>query len=320
MIKDGYGLPVETLWSLHGDRCPDTAFRIGEDHLEQAIQAAAKVLEAEGVIYGDSTTVVERLKKTSLSGSAVSGKDEPTSEYEHKNLMSYLSYMQAYGGSVRICFFPFKVEEEELKKMYSTLLLRAYSMQTITFNIDHDRLVELDYFENASGIKPSSIAFDDPNDAFPPVVPRSNGENADEVNDILSHIKTKSFPELVRAEGLIHSICACKNNGKDLLSEGIISFDKLITSREDVIGHLLRYGMPFETAFNISEAVRKGRFRFHPHCDRWVEEMTNHGINKRFIESLERISYLFTRSVSIQMAVTDYRIAWYKAFHPEIEV
>lgn len=320
MINDGYDLPAETLWSLHGDRCPDTAFRIGEDHLEQAIQAAAKVLDAEGVIFGDSTTVVERLKKTALSGSTVSGKDEPASEYEYKNLMSYLSYIQAYGGSVRICFFPFKIEAEDLRNMYSILLSRAYSMQTITFNIDHDQLGELDYYEKASGIKPFSIAFNNPNDAFPTVAPRNYGENKDEVNGILSHIKPISFSELVRAEGLVHSVGAWKENEEKILSESVFSFDELITSREDVIRYLLRRGMPFETAFNISETVRKGRFRFHIHSDRWIGEMRKYRINEQFVESLERISYLFTRSVSIQMAITDYRIAWFKAFHPEIEV
>lgn len=320
MLKDGYDLPVETLWSLQGDRCPDTEFRIGEDHLKQAIQAAAKVLEAEGVIYGDSTTVIERLKKTALSGSTLSGDDGSIPGKKRDSLLSYLSNMQAYGGSVRICFFPFNVEDVDAGEVYVTMLSRAYSMQTITFNIDHGQLVELDYLEKASGIKPSSITFDCSEGSLPSVAPRKYGENNGEVNDILSRIRPKSFPELVRAEGLVHSVGAWKENGEGLLSEGILSVNELITCREDMIRYLLQHGMQFETAFNISEAVRKGRFRFHSYCDRWVDDMIKHGVKEQFIESIEKISYLFTRSTAIQMAITDYRIEWFKAFHPEIEV
>ena len=79
--------------------------------------------------------------------------------------------------------------------------------------------------------------------------------------------------------------------------------------------YLVKQGVNRKDAFAIAEKVRKGRAQRGFNAD---EEYTlkRHNVPSWYIQSMEKIGYLFPKSHAVEYMNNFLRMVWYKLYHP----
>lgn len=101
----------------------------------------------------------------------------------------------------------------------------------------------------------------------------------DNINELIKDLKPKRYNDLVKICSLYHSM------GKQ---ENIVDINNLISTRDDVYDYLINKKFNKEEAFDISEMVRKGKFKE-------ISESLKDRLSNEFINKCNNISYLFPR-------------------------
>ena len=85
------------------------------------------------------------------------------------------------------------------------------------------------------------------------------------------------------------------------------------------MNYLIEMRIEPKIAFEIMETVRKGRVRNNreTHWEEYKRVMTEHNVPKWYIESCEKIAYMFPKAHAVAYIMNSFRIAWYKVHYPE---
>lgn len=117
----------------------------------------------------------------------------------------------------------------------------------------------------------------------------------DRAKAAIASLKPQSLKDYCRIAALLHGTDTWEGNGKELIENGTCTLQQLICTREDIMNTLLEKGMNRRMAYEIMEHVRKGKAN-RVDSAKWQEmkvEMRKTGMPKWYIESCEKIKYLF---------------------------
>ncbi|MGD9760881.1 MAG: PolC-type DNA polymerase III [Candidatus Izemoplasmatales bacterium] len=142
------------------------------------------------------------------------------------------------------------------------------------------------------------------------------------VRGMLSESKPKSFADLVKISGLSHGTDVYYGNSQTLIlgknrEFGKIDFKDVIGCRDDIMVHLISYGLNPNLAFEIMEFVRKGKAISNP--NKWAvyaDEMRKYNIPEWYIWSCSKIKYMFPKAHATAYVLMAMRIAWFKLYQP----
>ena len=137
------------------------------------------------------------------------------------------------------------------------------------------------------------------------------------VKQMLVDTRPKTFAELVRISGLSHGTDVWLNNAQDYVRSGVATLSQIITVRYDIMNKLIDDGLDKSLAFNILEFVRKGRPTKDP--DKWKEYsaiMKEKGVEQWYIDSCEKIKYMFPKGHAVAYVMMAVRIAYFKVHYP----
>jgi DNA polymerase-3 subunit alpha (Gram-positive type) len=142
------------------------------------------------------------------------------------------------------------------------------------------------------------------------------------VRGMLSESKPKSFSDLVKISGLSHGTDVWYGNAQTLVlgknrEFGKVDFKDIIGCRDDIMVHLISYGLNPNLAFEIMEFVRKGKAISKPH--KWAEyadEMRRYHVPEWYIWSCSKIKYMFPKAHATAYVLMAMRIAWFKLYRP----
>lgn len=134
---------------------------------------------------------------------------------------------------------------------------------------------------------------------------------------MVEETRPTTFAELVKISGLSHGTDVWLGNAQELIKNNIVPFKEVIGCRDDIMVYLMYKGLKPIKAFKIMEFVRKGKASKDP--ETWAEHkqtMIDAGIEEWFINSCEKIKYMFPKAHAAAYVTSAFRIAWYKVHMP----
>lgn len=204
----------------------------------------------------------------------------------------------------------------------------------------NDALTMLHELQNLTGINPQSIPFNDARvlsifcstDALgitPSKLANVIGGNREVavgtlgvpgygipfMREMLEDVQPKNFFELIKVLGFGCGTGVWTNNARELIKNGTVKMEEVISTRDDVMNYLINHGVEPLTSFTVMENVRKGLGINRKGSDNLAELEAAH-VPQWFIDSCLKISYLFPRAHAVDYVMTAFRIAWFKVYQP----
>lgn len=132
-------------------------------------------------------------------------------------------------------------------------------------------------------------------------------ETRNREDEVISALQPKSFSELVRISAFMHGTEVWEDNAEILIRDGKALKD-CISTRDDVMQELMAAGMDRKQAYVIMNRVLSGKSL----TGEMEQAMTSAGIPDWYIESCNKIGYLFPKSHMTEYTLLYWKLAYYK--------
>lgn len=345
MKQDGQDIPFETFLGFEGDKVPDIDLNFSSEYQEQA-HAYTKVLFGDQHVFraGTISTVAEKTAYGYVKGYM----EEMNITTPYKN--AYKAYLAKGCEGVKrtsgqhpggIIVIPQDMDVHDFTPVnYPANKLNADWLTThFEFADIHDNVLKLDILghvdpsamkmlERITQIPVDSIPMNDEEtiSLFNSKKALSAEDGYDEktgavglpefgtsfVRQILGSTQPAKFSDLVKISGLSHGTDVWLNNAKNLIESKVTTFDDVIGCRDDIMLYLIHKGLPSKAAFDIMEAIRKGKGL----KDEQKTLLANHKVPQWYVDSCQRIKYLFPKAHAVAYVLMAVRVAWFKVHYP----
>ena len=342
MRKDGHNIPFEVFLGFYGDKEPDIDLNFAGEY-QPCAHKYTEELFGEGYVFRAGTigTVAE---KTAYGFVKKFYEEEYMANIEVERLaQECIGVKRTSGqhpGGVMICprdkeIFDFTPIQYPADDKSSGVITTHFD-----YNFIHGKILKLDILghdgptiikmlEDFTGVSSIGIRLDDPDTI-------SLFSNSDKLNmneeifkcstgtlgipefgtnfviQMLLETKPKNFAELVRISGLSHGTDVWTTNAQELVRAGKAKLSEVICTREDIMLYLIHAGAENKFAFDTMEKVRKGKGL----TEDKKAIMEKLPLPPWYIDSCEKIKYMFPKAHAVAYVMLSFRIAYYKLNYP----
>ena len=344
LTKDGHNIPFAVFLGFDGDKVPDIDLNFSGDYQPTA-HKYTEVLFGKMNVFRAGT--ISGLQDKNAFGYAMRyyedmGETKGRAYIEHmmRGCMGVKATTGQHAGGIMVV-------PRDMDVHYFTPIQRpANNMEsdTLTTHFDYhsisERLVKLDILghddptvikmlEELTHRDPETIPFDDPatmsiftsTEALG-ISPEELGANMGTygipefrtsfTQKMIDDSNPDCFADLVRISGFSHGTNVWLGNAQDLIKAGTSTLKDAISARDDIMNYLMQNGIEPLLSFKTMENVRKGK-GIAPDV---VEKLRAGGIPEWYIDSCQKIKYLFPRAHATAYVMMGYRIAFCKVHYP----
>lgn len=344
LIKDGHDIPFAVFLGFDGDKVPDIDLNFSGEYQATA-HKYTEVLFGKHNVYraGTITTVAE---KTSFG--------LVKRYFEDRNLKKHASFIAKIAAGCKgvkktsgqhpagIMVVPRDMDIHYFTPIQYPADNKDASTTTTHFDYHSisSRLVKLDILghvdptmirmlENLTHRDPKTIPLDDKptlslfnSTSALGVTPQQLGTKSGTyglpefrtgfTRQMIDDTKPDCFSDLVRISGFSHGTDVWLGNAQDLIRAGTCNLKNAISARDDIMMYLIHHGVDALKSFKTMESVRKGK-GIKPED---VNDLKAHNVEDWYIDSCQKIKYLFPRAHATAYVMMAYRIAYCKVHYP----
>ncbi len=351
LSKEGFDIPFETFLGFKGNKEPDIDLNFSGEYQSKA-HKYTEVIFGEGQTY-KAGTIGTLADKTAYG--YVKNYFEERGIHKRKCEIERIASGcvgvhrttgQHPGGIVVLpvgeeidTFTPVQRPANDMTVDIITTHFDYHSIDHNLLKLDilgHDDPTMIRMLQDLTGIDPTSIPLDDravmslfQNTSALGITPDDIGGcqlgalgipefGTDFAMGMLIDTQPKEFSDLIRIAGLSHGTDVWLGNAQTLIQEKKATISTCICTRDDIMIYLISMGLDSEESFKIMEAVRKGTVA-KGKCDKWPEwkqDMLDHGVPEWYVQSCEKIKYMFPKAHAAAYVMMAWRIAYCKVFYP----
>ncbi len=349
MYKDGQDMPFATFLGFNADKVPDIDLNFSD--LNQAsAHAYTKVLFGEDNVYRAGTigTVADRtafgfvrgyLEENGLTrrnaemerlAIGCTGVKRTTGQHPG-GIVVIPDYMEVFD------FTPFQFPAEDTTSAWRTTHFDYHAIDQCVLKLDilgHSDPTQLRMIQDITKTDITKVPLDDKETMSIFTSTKALGVTNEQIMcetgtlgipefgtpftiSMVAETKPTTFAELVKISGLSHGTDVWLGNAQELIKNEIVPFKEVIGCRDDIMVYLMYNGVKPIKAFKIMEFVRKGKAsKDKEGWEKHVQTMKEAGIPDWYIESCQKIKYMFPKAHAAAYVISAFRIAWYKVHMP----
>ena len=352
LVKDGFDIPFETFLGFKGDKEPDIDLNFSGEYQSRA-HAYTEELFGQGhtfragtlsalqdkTVYGFVKKYAEnnglQIRKAEINRLIAGCTGVKRSTGQHPGGIVVLPH-----GEEIYSFTPVQHPANDAGKGIITTHFDYHSIDHNLLKLDelgHDDPTMIKMLEDLTGTNARDIRLDDPDvmrlfagcevlgikpediDGYKLGTLGVPEFGTDFVMQMLEDTKPGNFSDLVRIAGLSHGTDVWTSNAEVLVREKKATLSTCICTRDDIMTYLIGKGLEPAMAFDIMEAVRKGKVASGGAKDKWPvweAAMKEHGVPDWYLWSCTKIQYMFPKAHAVAYVMMAYRIAYYKINYP----
>jgi len=344
MSQDGFDIPFETFLGFEGDKVPDIDLNFSGEYQSRAHAYVEELFGRENVFRAGTISTIAEKTAYGFVKKYEEEKQLHLRNAEINRLVKGITGVrrttgQHPGGLIVVPqdrdileFTPLQYPAEKKDSGVVTTHFEYHAIGDQLVKLDilgHDDPTVIKELEDMTGIKASSIKLNDPDTMrlFSSVDPlgvtdQDIGSTVGTygipefgtrfVRQMLEATRPTTFSELVRISGLSHGTDVWINNAQTLIENNTANLSEVICTRDDIMGYLIHKGVEKKTAFKIMENVRKGKGLKTEE----VDIIKQHQVPDWYIDSCQKIKYMFPKAHAVAYVTMAFRIAYCKVNYP----
>lgn len=345
LLKEGHNIPFEVFLGFDGDKEPDIDLNFAGEYQAKAHKYVEDMFGDDHVFRAGTIGTIANRTAYGYVKKYFEEIEKPVRPVEVERLLRGITGVKRttgqHPGGVMIVpdykdILDFSPIQYPANRADSGVITTHFDYDAISENIlkldilGHDVPTIIKMLEDMTGVNPLDIPLDEKETMRLFSSTESLGVSEESikckvgtlgipefgtrfVRQMLTETQPNTFSDLVRISGLSHGTDVWLNNAQDLIRDGIVTLNKTISTREDIMLNLISQGMKESKAFNIMENVRKGR-GLKPEEE---SEMRELGVEDWYIKSCKTIKYMFPKAHAVAYVMMSFRIAYYKVYYPE---